>query len=166
MPWRESPKDKASSSFDADFADLDIQTTDLVTNIDQSRESSLDPSPYEPSFNEEHIVDQEIPNSEGDHPTSHPQTSDLQSTHIQSYQLARDRERRIIQPPARYNEADFATFALTYFEENLSPELNTFNQAMNSENKEKWLEAMNAELSSLNENSTWVLVNKPENQNF
>lgn len=38
---------------------------------------------------------------------------------VQSYSLARDRERRIIRPPSRFSEADFVAFALSVAEETL-----------------------------------------------
>ena len=39
-----------------------------------------------------------------------------------------------------------------------------FNEAMKSEKKELWKEAMLDEVNSLHENNTWVLVEKPEEQ--
>ena len=39
-----------------------------------------------------------------------------------------------------------------------------FNEAMESEKKELWKEAMIDEMNSLHENNTWVLVEKREEQ--
>jgi len=38
----------------------------------------------------------------------------------------------------------------------------TYNEAINSENKNKWIEAMNSEIKSLSDNGTWTLVNTPD----
>lgn len=38
----------------------------------------------------------------------------------------------------------------------------TCNEAINNENKNKWIEAMNSEIKSLSDNGTWTLVNTPD----
>lgn len=43
-------------------------------------------------------------------------------------------------------------------------EPNTYIEAIKSENKTEWIMAMNNEYESLVKNNTWVLVNRPENQ--
>lgn len=78
--------------------------------------------------------------------------------------MARDRERRQIRPPARYANADIVHYALNIEAELVDSEPLTYAQAVASKDSEKWLEAMQDEMDSLNKNNTWQLVQKPPNQ--
>lgn len=80
---------------------------------------------------------------------------------IQTTELRKsNRERK---PPVRYddsyiyNNIVYVTFCSTD-----SPD--TFEEAINSNESEYWIEAMNKEIECLNKNKTWELVNKPENK--
>ena len=81
---------------------------------------------------------------------------------IDNYQLARDRERRVIKMPKRFGIADLISYALNVAEEVIGEEPSSYKQAMNSRDKSKWLSAMEKEISSLKKNNTWILVRKPE----
>lgn len=69
------------------------------------------------------------------------------------------RDRSAIHPPQRYD--DFVLAAVTEVE-NLIKEPENYKEAINSSNKEKWLEAMLSEVNSLKENQTWDLINLPK----
>ncbi|KAL1543753.1 hypothetical protein AAHA92_20688 [Salvia divinorum] len=81
---------------------------------------------------------------------------------LQSYQLARDRSRREIRRPARYAEADIIPYALCTAEKVECSEPATFNEAMASSEKKRWVKAMNDEIDSLFRNKTWILVERTE----
>ncbi|KAH9743695.1 hypothetical protein KPL70_003390 [Citrus sinensis] len=49
-------------------------------------------------------------------------------------------------------------------EEVIGEEPVSYNQAMGSKVREKWLDAMNEEIISLKKNRTWILVKKPQNK--
>lgn len=85
------------------------------------------------------------------------QTSSL----LSSYQLARDRKRRVIHPPARFNDSELLVFAFTIAEQITHEEPKTYKEAINSKDKIKWLEAMEEEMLSLEKNNTWTLVDRP-----
>lgn len=83
----------------------------------------------------------------------------------QGYQLARDRQRRLIKPPQRYgHHADLVAYALTVASEIDDDEPTSYKDAMNSNEKDKWTAAMQEEMSSLLKNRTWDLVAKPQGQ--
>ena len=65
------------------------------------------------------------------------------------------RDRKNIQKPPRYD--DFIMMALC---EVCEPE--SYEDAVHSENKDEWLEAMNSEMQSLKENQTWDLEYPPK----
>ena len=54
-----------------------------------------------------------------------------------SYQLVRDRERRVIRPPKRYAHADLIAFALTAAHELDSNEPKTYSEAVRGNESEK-----------------------------
>ena len=77
----------------------------------------------------------------------------LQSSDNQSGRELRDRY--TIKP------TDFYGCPITYLAEVLPL---TYNEAINSDNKKYWKEAMQDEIHFLHENKTWKLVDKPENE--
>ncbi|KAH9765484.1 hypothetical protein KPL70_001889 [Citrus sinensis] len=81
-----------------------------------------------------------------------------------SYQLVRDRERRIIRLPKRYAHADLIAFALTATHELDTDEPKTYSEAVKRNESEKWKAAMNEEMQSLFKNHTWTLIEKPPNK--
>ena len=90
--------------------------------------------------------------------------SKTRSSEMDNYQLARDRERRVIKMPKRFGIADLISYALNAAEEVIGEEPSSYKQAMNSRDKTKWLSAMEEEISSLKKNNTWILVRKPEDR--
>lgn len=79
-----------------------------------------------------------------------------------SYRLARDRGRRVIKPPARYSDAEFLFFCLITDEEIEYSEPSSYEEAVESKEYKKWMQAMIEEIDSLLKNGTWVLVEKPD----
>ncbi|KAH9723371.1 retrovirus-related pol polyprotein from transposon TNT 1-94-like protein [Citrus sinensis] len=82
------------------------------------------------------------------------------SSEMDNYQLAGDRERRVIKMPKRFGIADLISYALNIVEEVIGEEPSSYKQAMNSRDKSKRLSAMEEEISSLKKNNTWTLVRK------
>ncbi|KAH9705095.1 hypothetical protein KPL70_011743 [Citrus sinensis] len=80
---------------------------------------------------------------------------------LDNYQLARDRERKVVKMPKRYWIADLISYALMVADEMIGEEPENFKQAMDSKDKWKWLSAMEDEMTSLKKNNTWVLVQRP-----
>lgn len=85
-------------------------------------------------------------------------------TNLDDYQLARDRERRQINPPARYSQAEVIHFALSIAEEIDFSEPATYEEAMKSKEWRQWLKAMQEEIRSLLKNGTWILVANSKEQ--
>ncbi|KAH9733856.1 hypothetical protein KPL71_017172 [Citrus sinensis] len=83
------------------------------------------------------------------------------TSELDNYQLARDREKRVVKLPKRYGIADLISYALMVADEVTGDEPESYKQAMNSRDKLKWLNAMEEEMASLKENNTWVLVQRP-----
>jgi hypothetical protein len=81
----------------------------------------------------------------------------------QTYELTRDRVRRIIRPPSRYGYSDFA-YCLAIAEDVDSCNPSTYKEAVNSKEAKNWISAMKEELDSLKRNETWSLVNPPKNK--
>ncbi|XP_062112501.1 uncharacterized protein LOC133823667 [Humulus lupulus] len=87
-----------------------------------------------------------------------------QQPDLSGYQLARYRERRAIQPPTRYVEADLVAYALASVQQIDTPEPNIVEEALSRKNKVEWSQAMKEEMDSLSKNRTWDLVAKPKGQ--
>ena len=79
----------------------------------------------------------------------------LQSSSGNNQNIKQLRDRRTIRP------TDFYGCPITFLAEALPQ---NYNEALNSDDKESWIEAMQDEINSLHENKTWVLVEKPKNQ--
>ena len=80
----------------------------------------------------------------------------------QDYCLARDRERRTIKAPERYGHADLISFAFIAGKEiEDQGEPQSYEEAISSNDKCKWIEAMKEEMASLEKNQTWTLVDRP-----
>ncbi|CAL9233575.1 unnamed protein product [Arabidopsis halleri] len=104
--------------------------------------------------------------------TEHEETSNQGSeeerspTGLSNYLLTRDRVRRIIKPPSRFDDCDVAAYALTMSELVETEEPWTFQEAMNSKDKLKWEGATEEEMASHERNQTWRLIERPEGQKF
>ncbi|KAH9702699.1 hypothetical protein KPL70_010850 [Citrus sinensis] len=92
--------------------------------------------------------------------------SEASGTHtdIQDYQLARDRQRRVIKTPKRFAYADLIAYALTAAHELDNDEPKTYREAVSGNDADKWIKAMKDEMESLHKNNTWKLVKRPENK--
>lgn len=73
-----------------------------------------------------------------------------------------NRERR---KPMRYGIDDFGVLALSALGQMISIP-NTYEDAIQSPDREKWIEAMKDEINSIEENKTWDLVELPANKNL
>ncbi|MDV3146702.1 MAG: reverse transcriptase domain-containing protein [Sweet potato little leaf phytoplasma] len=93
-----------------------------------------------------------------------PESSSSETTNLQTYNLARDRQRREIRPPSRYARADLVHYALNVEIEQADTEPLTYSEAVNSRDSVKWQSAMDDEMDSLMKNHTWDLVERPLNQ--
>ena len=113
----------------------------------------------EPELNKPEEPSEEIEAEED----SDQNQSDDQGVQI-DYQLTRDRERRITKPPQKFGYADLIAYALSVETEKEDHEPETFKQAVNCIDKEKWIEAMEEEMVSLHKNNTWILVDKPRDK--
>lgn len=102
--------------------------------------------------------------------TEHEETSNQGSeeerspTGLSDYLLTRDRARRTIKPPSRFDDCDVAAYALTMSELVETEEPWTFQEAMNSKDKLKWEGATEEEMASHERNQTWKLIERPEGQ--
>lgn len=81
---------------------------------------------------------------------------------LEDYQLVRDIVKNEIKPPARYDEAYFASiFSVQNFLDN---EPDSYEEAIDGNDVSLWLVAMKNEMLSLVKNKIWVLVNKSNRQ--
>uniref|UniRef100_A0A803Q997 Reverse transcriptase Ty1/copia-type domain-containing protein n=1 Tax=Cannabis sativa TaxID=3483 RepID=A0A803Q997_CANSA len=83
---------------------------------------------------------------------------------LDGYQLAQDRARREIRPPAKYAKADIIAYALSMTMESQDKVPKTYLEAINSKQAKKWNTAMNSKMQSLKKDKTWVVVLKLEGQ--
>lgn len=81
-----------------------------------------------------------------------------------SYHLARDRERREVRPPRRYDDEDYFAEAYCTTEDGGEVEPEDYREAQRSGNWEEWKAAMDEEMSSQAKNHTWTVVKRPVNQ--
>lgn len=86
------------------------------------------------------------------------------SDSLETYVLARDRQRRNIKPPSRFDDSDVAAYALVMFELIEEEEPLTYGEAIRSKNKRKWIAASDEEMDSLEKNETWSLIDRPEGE--
>ena len=78
----------------------------------------------------------------------------------QHHSIATDRPRHTIKPPIRYGFEDMVSYALVIS----SGDPTTFQEAVNSQEKNKWMGAMAEEIESLYKNQIWDLVELPERE--
>ena len=86
------------------------------------------------------------------------------SDSLETYVLARDRQRRNIKPPSRFDDSDVAAYALVMFELIEEEEPLTYGEAIRSKNKRKWITASDEEMDSLEKNETWSLIDRLEGE--
>lgn len=71
---------------------------------------------------------------------------------LDEYQLTRDRERRQIRPPVRFNNDDFVS--LFAHQDKSENEPDSYDDAINCKDHMFWKDAMNDEMNSLLKNKT------------
>lgn len=77
--------------------------------------------------------------------------------------MARDRERRTIRPPSKFEDVDFLAYALASAENLEVEEPRSYKEAMESKDSELWGGASDEEMNSLEKNHTWDYVERPKN---
>ncbi|GJY50218.1 retrovirus-related pol polyprotein from transposon TNT 1-94 [Tanacetum coccineum] len=102
-----------------------------------------------------------------------------QQQNLNNYVLVCDRAKRITFIHARYRDEsnvslsrpsgsrvkdDMAAYTFAIIEEKDTHEPITFQEAINSSEKDEWVRAMEEEMSSLKKNHTWELVDQPPGQ--
>ena len=92
--------------------------------------------------------------------TDQQQQQEVETNEFQGYNLAKDRWKREVKPPARYWHADFISFALAATVELEESVPLNFRQAIESNEAQKWIEAIVEEIHSLIKNNIWILVPK------
>lgn len=80
------------------------------------------------------------------------------------YNIARDRPRREIVPPAKLGDYDLAAFALVAAIEVSLDEPRDYQEEIRSKDSELWNGGMDEEMNSLKTNETWKLVKRPKNR--
>lgn len=88
------------------------------------------------------------------------ETTEVQN--LDDYILARDRQRREIRPPSRFENADFVAYALASAEDIEQDETGSYFEATKSEEWKFWKLAADDEMKSLKKNETFEVVKKPE----
>jgi len=68
---------------------------------------------------------------------------------LQNYKLARDREKRVINPPIMFGYADMVAFALNVAEEIETDEPRNYVEVIKSNQSQNWITAMYEEICSL-----------------
>lgn len=77
-----------------------------------------------------------------------------------TYNLVRDRERRIVKPTKRYGQSELLTFALIEANEEVQIEPKTYKEAITNSEAEHWNLAIQEQIESLYKNNTWEWVVK------
>ena len=86
-----------------------------------------------------------------------------QTDDLRNYVLARDRVRRTIKPPSKFEDGDFVAYALASSEDVEIEEPKSFHDAMKSKEWKLWNRAADEEMTSLDKNETWEYVERPKN---
>src|SRR5580765_5080881 len=119
--------------------EIENENEEEETTSEMVAESEENNSGYEKNVEREQIIEELNQSTD--------QTQELSKMKL--------RDRQNIEKPVRYR-------AETYYSKSDDPV--TYEEAMIQENSEKWKEAMDEEMSSLNKNETWKLVNLPINK--
>nr|GEY15600.1 retrotransposon protein, putative, Ty1-copia subclass [Tanacetum cinerariifolium] len=108
------------------------------------------------------------------------QNEEPQQQNLDNYVLVHERAKRTTSIPIRYRDEgnvllfrpsgskvdDMVAYAFAIAEEEDTREPITFQEVINSSEKDKWVCAMEEEMSSLKKNHTWELVNQPRAWGF
>lgn len=77
---------------------------------------------------------------------------------LDSYILARDRKRREVKMPSKYDDFDVVDYALSAAQDIETDEPKSYQEAMRSKDRDLWNAASEDEMVSLDKNETWDLV--------
>src|SRR5580765_4598794 len=119
--------------------EIEIKTEEEETTSEMVAESEENNSGYEENVEREEIIEELNQSTD--------QTQELSKIKL--------RDRQNIAKPVRYR-------AETYYSKSDDPV--TYEEAISQDNSENWIEAMDEEMSALNKNETWKLVNLPTNK--
>lgn len=81
-----------------------------------------------------------------------------------SYHLIRDRVRREVRPPRRFDDEDYYAEAHYTTEDGEAVEPSDYQEARRDINWSQWSQAMDEEMRSQDKNHTWTVVQRPINQ--
>ncbi|KAG7633109.1 Reverse transcriptase RNA-dependent DNA polymerase [Arabidopsis suecica] len=93
--------------------------------------------------------------------TQEENSSESEEEDLSDYQLVRDGAKRAVKSNPKYNESNLVGFAF-FTEDGDHAEPDSYQQALNDPEWDKWNEAMKEEMMSMRKNQTWDLVDKPE----
>ena len=79
----------------------------------------------------------------------------------EDHNMISERSKCIIRPPVRYGFKDLVSYCLVINSEDPS----TFQEAIDSSERDKWMEAMVEEMESLNEKKNWECSEPPKGKN-
>lgn len=128
----------------------------LETETTQDKSKSSDASGIKHSY-DTHVEEVESDSDEGENSEDHT------SIHG-SYNIARDRPRREIVPPAKFGDYDLAAFALIAAVEVSLDEPRDYQEAMRSKESKLWGGGMDDQMESMRPNKTWRLVKRFEDR--
>lgn len=81
-----------------------------------------------------------------------------------SYHLVRDRGRREVRPPRRFDDEEYYAEAHYTTEDGEPVEPYDYREARMDQNWSEWSKAMDEEMSSQDKNHTWTVITRPEGQ--
>ncbi|CAA7015031.1 unnamed protein product [Microthlaspi erraticum] len=154
------------------FKDLKSEEEHGVKNSVESGQSSessrveitADVSSEEQQPSTENIVSGGVTVESSSESEEEFENNDQEEVELAGYQLARERDRRVIAPPARFNDYSMVAFALLTAEDIEIDDPQCYHEAMQSKDWEKWNGSMGEEMGSLAKNRTWVIVDRPKDK--
>ena len=90
------------------------------------------------------------------------ESSSEEEQDLGNYILARDRSRREIKMPSKFDDFDVVAYALAAAQDIEIDEPKSYAEAMRTREKDQWNAANVEEMNSLKKNETWDLVKRPE----
>ncbi|KAG7532793.1 Reverse transcriptase RNA-dependent DNA polymerase [Arabidopsis thaliana x Arabidopsis arenosa] len=132
------------------YVELDLDTESSSTSGGENDSSHHSPRSTTPNLQSPTHVNDDAGNDVSQSP--------------RSYHLARDRERREVRPPVRFDDEDYYCEALYTTEDGNTLEPEDYREAKKDVNWLKWKVAMDEEIDSQIKNNTWTSVERPENQ--
>lgn len=143
-----------------EMIEIELENNEEDTTESYDRVHDLNDSVYEESLEQVDQIESTTPETGNVDTLQQDETNiDDESVNVEHTQNQRSlRDRSLLQLPQRYE--DFVLAAAD--DVNKYGEPDSYKEALNSPDKDKWLEAMLSEISSLDENETWELVKLPK----